>query len=73
MPFLFPLLTFLLGVLVGLFPILRRSLDSVRWAMLSKWAAKRGIETDELREDEMIGMLENYSPKIQKPRLRRAK
>lgn len=68
-----PFLTFLLGLTIGLLPILRRSLDSVRWAMLSKWAAKRGIETDELREDEMIGILENYSPKIQKPRLRRAK
>lgn len=68
-----PCLTFLLGVSVGLLPILRRSLDSVRWAVLSGWAVKRGIETDELSESEMIGMLESHAPRIQAPRLRRAK
>jgi hypothetical protein len=68
-----PYLTFLLGLSIGLLPILRRSLDSIRWAALSGWAAKQGIETDELAEDEMIGMLEGYAPTAQKPRLRRAK
>lgn len=67
-----PYLTFLFGVLVGLLPILRRSLDSVRWAVLSRWATKRGLQSRELTEDEMIGRMKD-KPKAQAPLLRRAK
>jgi hypothetical protein len=67
-----PLVTFLLGLVVGLLPILRRSLDSIRWAALSRWAIKRGVYSKELSEDEIIGRLKE-SPRPSPTILRRAK
>jgi hypothetical protein len=67
-----PYLTFLLGLAIGLLPILRRSLESIRWAVLSRWATKRGIHSKELTEDEIIGRMKE-KPKAQAPLLRRAK
>lgn len=67
-----PYLTFLLGFALGILPILRRSLESVRWAVLSQWAIKRGLQSRELTEDEIIGRMKE-KPKAQAPLLRRAK
>lgn len=65
-------LVFLLGLAIGLLPMLRRSLDSIRWAVLSKWATKRGIYSRELSEDEIIGRLKE-APKPRPVMLKRAK
>lgn len=72
MPPYLAFLAFLLGLALGLSPILRRSLESLRWAALSSWAERRGIYSQELREDEMIGRLKEPS-KPHVVTLRRAK
>lgn len=67
-----PYLAFLLGLALGLLPILRRSLESIRWAVLSRWATKRGLQSRELADDEILGRMKE-KPKAQASLLRRAK
>lgn len=66
-------LLFLSGLLLGLLPVLRRALESLRFAWLCHWASKRGISAEELSHDEVLRRLE-FAP-TPKPtrRLRRAK
>lgn len=67
-------LVFLLGLACGLFPVLRRWIETLRWAWLCKFAAPRGITVRELSESEILKRIEYHQPQKPQPRrLRRAK
>lgn len=67
-------LLFLAGLLLGALPAVRRAIETLRWAVLCSWAARKSIAIEEIKGDEVLKMIQfGPKPAPAQGRVRRAK